>query len=248
MLLRFILRGVFRSNGIKKNLSRIKGRSRFGAEDAIDLAPRFDQQAWEEGVQETLSWAVDQAGNPGQTTLLEDFLTPKALDYCEITQEEFDPEEYVSVMKDELGDDYYFAINEIIDETALMLDELREECHTSLMENVGYRMMSGSAAAGRYASKYAFGAGRYLPTPYRAHSNMDTAIRSYQAAAIRRGYKSTDTAAGRAFNSEKNRQNLIKRFGSGPTKAFRSSSGMDRAPGYAAYQQAAARNGKIIKP
>lgn len=221
MLLRFILRGVFRSNGIKKNLSRIRGRSRFGAEDAFRLSPKFDEQAWEEGVNDILSWAEDEAGNAGQVTLIVDYLSPKVLDYCELTQEEFDPEEFVSVMQDELGDTYYYAINEIIDEMALMLDELREACHQSFMENFASRFSNPSTVA---------------------------AAANYQALAIRRGYRSTDTAAGRKFNSEKNRQNLIRRFGSGPTKAWRSSSGMDRAPGYAAYQQAAARNGKIIKP
>jgi hypothetical protein len=250
MIVRFILRRAFRHNGLKY-ASSIRGRRGYNGslvEDAIDLAPKFDEQAWEEGVQETLSWAVDQAGNPGQTTLLEDFFTPKALDYCEITQEDFDPEEFVSIIKDDLGDDYYFAINEIIDETAQMLDELREECHTSFIENLAYRMMFGSAAAGRYATKYAFGAGRYLPTPGGVYANMDTAIRAYEIAAARNGYKSTSTPEGRSYNREKNRQWLIQRFGSGKTQPVTSRSGMENMPGYAAYQKAAARNGKIIRP
>jgi len=135
MLIRFLLRramrGSYRAAGLK-NLSRVRGRRGYNGsliEDAIDLAPRFDEQAWEEGVNDILSWAEDQAGNPGQTTLIVDYLSPKVLDYCELTQEEYDPEEFVDVMKDELGDDYYYAINEIIDEMSNMLDELRDACH-----------------------------------------------------------------------------------------------------------------------
>lgn len=228
MLFRFLLRGVFRSNGLK-NLSRIRGRGGFGAEDALDLLPRFDEQAWEEGINDILSWAEDQAGNAGQVTLIVDYLSPKVLDYCELTQEEYDPTEFVNVMQDELGDTYYNAINEIIDEMASMLDELRDACHQSFMENLAFRFGTGGASS-------------------RIYGSQENALRIYEAARIRNGYRTTETAAGRAFNSEKNRQSLIKRFGTGPTKAWRSASGMDRMPGYAAYQQAAARNGKIIKP
>lgn len=247
--MRRALRSSYRANGLK-NLSRVKGRgSQFDALDAYDVAPKFDEQAWEEGINDTLSWAEDQAGNAGQTTLIVDYLSPKVLDYCELTQEEYDPDEFVSVMQDELGDDYYYAINLIIDEMASMLDELRDACHQSFIENVANNILFGSNRAARYASKYAFGAGRYLPTPNRQYANMDTALRSYQQAAIRNGYKTPTTAANRSFNKEKNRQWLIQRFGTGKTQAFGgSASGLERNPGYAAYQQAAARNGKIIKP
>jgi hypothetical protein len=236
MLFRFLLRGIFRSNGLK-NLSRIRGRGRFGAEDAFNLAPKFDENAWEEGINDILSWAEDQAGNPGQVTLIVEYLSPKVLDYCQVTQEEYDPEEFVSLMQDELGDTYYYAINEIIDEMALMLDELRDACHQSFLENAAFRLGMGFGSAASY-----------LSTPSRVYSSNAAAFASYQSSAIRRGYRITDTATSRAFNSEKNRQSLIKRFGTGPTKAWKSASGLDSTPGYAAYQQAAARNGKIIKP
>ena len=243
MLFRFLLRRALRSSYRKyglRNLQRIKGRNRnggLGLDDAIDLAPKFDEQAWEEGINDILSWAEDQAGNAGQVTLIVDYLSPKVLDYCEFTQEEYDPEEFVSVMQDELGDTYYYAINEIIDEMSLMLDELRDACHQSFLENAAFRLGNPFG----YASLY-------ISTPNRQYRNMATAIAAYGNARIANGYRSTDTPAGRAFNSEKNRQNLIRRLGPGPTKAWRSASGMDRVPGYAAYQQAAARNGKIINP
>lgn len=243
MLIRFLirraLRNSYRTNGLKY-LSRVRGRRGYNGslvEDAIDLAPKFDEQAWEEGVNDILSWAEDQAGNAGQTTLIVDYLSPKVLDYCELTQEEYDPDEFVNVMQDELGDDYYYAINLIIDEMASMLDELRDACHQSFLENAAFRLGFGFGSAAAY-----------LDTPTRKYKNMASAYTAYQQAAIRNGYKTPTTAANRSFNKEKNREWLIQRFGTGPTKPIISASGLDRMPGYAAYQQAAARNGKIIKP
>lgn len=244
MLIRFLIRrairGSYRSYGLK-NLSRVKGRRGYNGslvEDAIDLAPRFDEQAWEEGVNDILSWAEDQAGNAGQTTLIVDYLSPKVLDYCELTQEEYDPDEFVDVMKDELGDDYYYAINEIIDEMSLMLDELRDACHESFLENVASRLQSGFRSTSAFFS-----------TPNRVYSSYGAAYSNYQAAAARNGYRIGTSSADAKFNANKRRQSLIQRFGTGPTKPFGSSkSGMESMPGYAAYQQAAARNGKIIKP
>ena len=235
MLFRFLLRNVFRYNGLK-NLSRVKGRrGGFGAEDALDLIPRFDEAAWEEGINEILSWAEDQAGNAGQVTLIVDYLSPKVLDYCELTQEDYDPDEFVNVMRDELGDTYYNAINLIIDEMAAMLDELRDSCHESFMENAAFRLGFGSASA-------------FLPTPNRIYSSYNAAYVAYQGAAIRNGYRIGTSPADNRFNAEKRRLSLIKKLGSGPTKAWKSASGMKSMPGYAAYQQAEARNGKIIKP
>jgi hypothetical protein len=240
MLIRFLLRRALRSSyrsaGLK-NLSRIRGRGGYGIEDLLDIAPKFDEQAWEEGINEILSWAEDQAGNAGQTTLIVDYLTPKVLDYCEFTQEEYDPDEFVDVMKDELGDDYYYAINEIIDEMAFMLDELRDACHQSFLENLAFRISNPFGYASLYVS-----------TPTRQYSSNAAALFNYRAASIRNGYKAPTTAANRAYNSERKRRELIKRFGAGPTKPLSSRSGMENMPGYAAYQQAAARNGKIIKP
>jgi hypothetical protein len=206
-------------------------------EDAVDLAPKFDEAQWESGVQDILNWAEGQAGNPGQVTLINDYLSPKVIQYCAEIEEDFDPEEFVNLMQEELGDTYYYAINEIIDEMSLMLDELRDACHQSFMENLAFRSATGFSYAFMHAS-----------TPHRQYANMASAFAAYDGARVRNGYRSTDTAAGRAFNSEKNRQNLIRRFGSGPTRAWKSASGMEMVPGYAAYQQAAARNGKIIKP
>lgn len=232
------LRASYRFNGLS-NLNRIRGRGtrRLGVEDALDVAPRFDEQAWEEGVNDILSWAVDQAGNAGQVTLITDYLAPKVLDYCEYTQEEYDPEEFVRLMQDELGDTYYYAINEIIDEMASMLDELRDSVHQSFLENALFALGNPFGYAALYVS-----------TPNRQYASNASALLSYDAAAMRNGYRSPTSSAGLKYNRELNRQKLIKQFGAGRTRAWKSASGMENNPGYAAYKAAAARNGKIINP
>ena len=270
-MIRFVMRRGFRASlrnfGVKRfaRSNSWLSLSRYDIEDLVDIGsslPRFDEEQWESGIQEILEWAFDQAGNPGQETLIADFLTEPAEDYCMEKEEEYIPEEFVNTMKDKLGDTYYYAINEIIDEMSLMLDELRDACHQSLMEGAAglFGFASGANAGAlraihnynrsnsRYRSRASFNT-MYAPTMDRQYANMNIALQSYQAAAIRNGYKAPTTAANRSFNKEKNRQYLISRFGTGKTKAFGSSaSGLERNPGYAAYQQAAARNGKIIKP
>jgi hypothetical protein len=232
------LRASYRHNGLS-DFNRLRGRGtrRLGAEDGLELIPRFDEQAWEEGVNDVLSWALDQAGNAGQETLITDYLAPKVLDYCEYTQEEYNPEEFVRVMQDELGDTYYYAINEIIDEMALMIDELRDAVHQSFLENAAFALGNPFGYAALYAS-----------TRNRQYANNAAALLNYDAAAIRNGYRSATSSAGRKYNRELNRQKLIKQFGSGRTRAWKSASGMENNPGYASYKAAAARNGKIINP
>jgi hypothetical protein len=243
-ILRGLVKNYYQNKAIKyaglRSPWRIKNRrNAYGdvIEDAIDLAPKFDEAQWESGVQDTLDWAEGQAGNAGQITLINDYLSPKVIQYCVEIEEDFDPEEFVNLMQEELGDTYYYAINEIIDEISLMLDELRDACHQSFLENAAFRLGTGFGHAFLYVS-----------TPNRQYANMASALAAYGNARVRNGYRTTNTPAGRAFNSEKNRQALIKKYGKGPTQPWKSASGMDMVPGYAAYQQAAARNGKIIKP
>jgi hypothetical protein len=241
-ILRPLIKNYYQRKAVKyaglRSPWRIKNRrNAYGdvIEDAIDLAPKFDEAQWESGVRDILDWAEGQAGNAGQITLINDYLSPKVIQYCAEIEEDFDPEEFVNLMQEELGDTYYYAINEIIDEMSLMLDQLRDACHQSFLENAAWRLGVG------------FGS-MFMSTPNRQYPSMAHAFAAYQTARLKNGYRTTDTPAGRAFNSERNRQSFIKRYGPGPTKPWKSASGMEMMPGYAAYQQAAARNGRIIKP
>lgn len=201
--------------------------------DVTSRTGYLDDNLWEEAYTEVIESQVDKAGNAGQTTLLgDDYFGNYAKDYCRDNGKDYNPEEFISYVKNLLGDDYYNAINEIIDECSEELYEAWDDSYAG--DNMGEKLFN-SLSSVRLTNNRVF------------RSNA-SALSNYQAAASRNGYRSTNTAAGRAYNSEKNRQSLIKRFGSGPTKAWRSASGMDRSPGYGAYQQAAARNGKIIKP
>jgi hypothetical protein len=269
-VIRFVMRRAFRSslrNYGARRFSRSNSwlsLSRYDFEDLADIGyslPRFDEQQWEDGIEEILEWAFEQAGNPGQETLIKDYLTEPATAYCMEKEEDYIPEEFVNTMKDQLGDTYYYAINEIIDQVAEYLDELRDACHQSLMEGAaGLFGFASGVNAGRLRgianyqrnairSRASFINSMYVPTMGRQYANMNIALQNYQAAAIRNGYKTPDTSANRQFNKEKNRQWLITRFGTGKTQAFGGSrSGLERNPGYAAYQRAAAANGKIIRP
>lgn len=225
---RSIARYIARQLLVSRTLNKVRPGSRaFG--DISNRTGYLDDNLWEESYTEVIESQVDKAGNAGQTTLLgDDYFGNYAKDYCKIYGKDYNPEEFVSYVKNLLGDDYYNAINEIIDECS---EELYEAWDYSFAgDNIGEKL---------------FGS---LSTPTRVYGSGAGAMANYQAAAARNGYRNTDTAAGRRFNSEKNRQSLIQRFGAGPTKAWRSGSGMDKTPGYSAYQQAAARNGKIIKP
>lgn len=268
-MIRFVMRRAFRASLRSLGAKRLMrsnswlSLSRYSFEDLADIGsslPRFDSNQWESGVADVLSWAEDQAGNAGQITLIKDYLTDPVEAYCAEKEEEYDPTEFVNTMRDELGDTYYYAINEIIDEMSQYLDELRDACHQSLGEgaaglfgfvsgvNAGIRRGISNYNRSRYRSRASFNT-MYAPTMDRQYSNMSTAMNAYWAAATRNGYKLPTTADNRQYNKEKNRQWLITRFGKGPTKAFGgSASGMEKLPGYAAYQQAAARNGVILKP
>jgi hypothetical protein len=188
----------------------------------------LDDNLWEEAYTEVIDSQVDKAGNAGQTTLLgDDYFANYAKDYCKLNGKDYNPEEFISYVKNLLGDDYYNAINEIIDQCSEELYEAWDSSYAG--DNIGEKL---------------FG---HLTTSNRIFKSNYSALSNYQAAASRNGYRSTATAAGRAFNSEKNRQSLIRRTGAGPTKAWRNA-GTDLGPGYGAYKSAAARNGKIIKP
>jgi len=186
----------------------------------------LNDSLWEENYTEVIDAQVDKAGNAGQTTLLgDDYFANHAKDYCMLNGKDYNPEEFISFVQGRLGDTYYNAISEIIDECAEELYEAWDYSYAG--DSIGEKLFGN------------------LNTSNRIFKSNYGALSNYQSAAIRNGYRSTGTAAGRAFNSEKNRQSLIKRFGSGPTKPWRTAA-RDLGPGYGAYKAAAARNGKKI--
>lgn len=238
-LARFVIRRALRSRFVfRTNLptTRIGRRSWLdNLEDISDiyqLTPKFDENLWESGYTEVIEAMVQFAGNPGQETLLTEYFPDPAKAYCRNAEKDYDPDAFIQYVKSDLGDTYYYAINEIIEQCALILQEVWDEAKQTFAE-------------GLFGQSF----GTDFSTPNRMFGSDRSALNSYWASAYKNGYKSNDTVANRKYNSEKNRQKLIERFGSGPTKPFSGSkSGMENVAGYAEYQKAAARNGKIIRP
>lgn len=229
-LARFLIRNLARSASRRALSSR--GARNYSALDEIEdladlyaLSPQFDEKGWEEGYTEVIESMVEYAGNPGQETLLTDYFPGPAKRYCSEAEQDYDPEAFVDYVKFDLGDTYYNAISQIIDECSLILHEVWDQNY----QNDNFlEVLFG-------------GADRY--TPGRTFSSMRQALDHYTYARAANGYRIADTAANRRYNSEKNRQALIKRFGSGPTKAWKGLTGIESTPGFNSYSTQMIANG-----
>jgi hypothetical protein len=96
----------------------------------LDYTKNFDEELWEESYTEIIAAQEEKAGNAGQTTLLSDeqYFPGAAANYCKTYSEDYDPPQFVDNVSNELGDDYYNAIREIIDECAEELLEAWAQC------------------------------------------------------------------------------------------------------------------------
>jgi len=86
----------------------------------------FNEQLWEEYYYEVIDSQMDKAGNAGQETLLgEDYFAGSAKRHCMEVGKDYNPQNFVNRMQYELGDNYFYAINEIIEECSIeLLDAL----------------------------------------------------------------------------------------------------------------------------
>lgn len=103
-------------------------RSNLGS--SLRLGDNFDEGLWEEAYTEIIAAQEEKAGNSGQETLLgeQQYFPGYAENYCQLNAEDYDPAEFVSRVSSDLGDDYYNAIREIIDECAVELEEAWAQC------------------------------------------------------------------------------------------------------------------------
>lgn len=185
---------------------------------------RFDEDLWEGYYYDIIEAQQDKAGNAGQETLLSDeYFGGDAKQYCRINGKNYEPEEFISYVKNNLGDDYYYAINIIIEECAIELYEAWDRSFSN--DGIGDKLFGGDMGSNR-----------------RVYGSFSNALAVYSAAAAKRGYDLSGSAAGNAKNRELNRQSLIKRFGTGPTKAWNTSNYY----GSASYVNAAKKNGKNL--
>ena len=125
-------RNIYRRITAKSRSSRdiyiSTARSNIGS--ALRLSENFDEQLWEEAYTEIIAAQEEKAGNAGQTTLLSEqqYFPGYAENYCSFNGEDYDPAEFVSTVSNDLGDDYYNAIREIIDECSAELEEAWAQC------------------------------------------------------------------------------------------------------------------------
>lgn len=99
----------FNNNNISNNITQV-----------------FNEQQWEEYYTDIINSQKDKPKlNAGQITLLgEEYFIPPALDYCSGVGMDYDPSEFVSYVQGELGEDYYNAISETINDASLELYEV----------------------------------------------------------------------------------------------------------------------------
>lgn len=235
-----IIRRLFLRNAMKVGTRKLmRGAKRSTLDDLEDLAdlysavPQFNEKGWESDYTDIIESMVDYAVNAGQETILTEYFPPPAKRYCSESEEDYDAEAFVDYVSREMGDYYFNAVSLIIEECSLVLVEAWDANYKNdnFLEGWGFP-----------------GDSRDRRTPNRIYDSYGSAAKAYSNAAIRNGYMSPSSPGAAKFNMSLNRQALIKQFGSGRTRAWRSASGMENNPGYSAYKAAAARNGKIVNP
>lgn len=194
-------------DGILSYISR-SGMFRGGAEEVFEeyLARKilgYDDSGWEEAYTEILESTIQLASRKytGQATLIEEDMIPAARKYCEYVGKDFDPEKFIRAVENELGDDKYNAVDEIIPETAEILYEVNQQIYGGYGSAFAFGAILGAGGRGRsrysssisrthsvkrykdylgYQSRNAFST-RYKPGT--VYGNDARALQAYQARA-----------------------------------------------------------------
>lgn len=227
--IRYVAREAFSAKSLIKKAPRRGFSSLFDAGSALRnvsggrsgiFGGHLDQGLWEQNYTDVIEAQADKAGNAGQETLLgPDYFQNSAKDYCKIYGEEFDPDKFISYVKNALGDTYYYAINIIIDECAQELYEAWDSSYGG--DNIGEKLFGVYQGGGR-----------------RTYGSFGNALAVYSANAARNyGTNWNSNAAANARNAA----TASKFLAANPKGTARA-----EMPGMAAYRAAAARNGKKI--
>ena len=108
----------------------------------FDGSPRgggLDNSLWEEYSTEVIEAQIDKAGNAGQETLLgDDYFIKHAQDYCRENGDDYNPEAFVQYLENQLGSDYFNAINIIIEECSEELFEAWDAAYSN--DGIGDKM------------------------------------------------------------------------------------------------------------
>jgi hypothetical protein len=168
----------------------------------------FDNDTWQAEFPAILDQIRDAVINTnphwiGQYTILADHFVPKASSVLE-DGSEYDPDEFIRVMRHKLDDYYYYAIDKLIEECASLLQELYDAIRAQNYAN--FALLSGIGI---------HGASLFSParTTGRLYSSNAAALNNYQSIMLSKGYRLDDSPAARRHNSELNRKALIARTG-----------------------------------
>lgn len=111
---RSIIRTIIRTNQLRRPTLK----------EGIDNWGNFNDNDWEDYYTEIIDLQIEKAGNAGQETLLgDDYFRKHAKEYCAEQSEDYTQDAFVSSMQSSLGDDYFNAISQIIEECSLELAE-----------------------------------------------------------------------------------------------------------------------------
>jgi hypothetical protein len=224
--MRYLGRTLFGSKSLNRRSSR-RGGGRDGYDSLFDAfsdarkmsGGSLDEGMWEEYYTEVIDSQKDKAGNSGQETLLgDDYFGKEAKQFCRSVSSSYNPEAFISSVKNGLGDDYYNAISEITEECAIELVEAWDRAYRN--DGVGEKLFGGYGMGGS-----------------RRFSTMESAFSSYTARAARNFGANWNTTAGATARSA---AAASKFLASNPGGTAR------RSIVTSSYRAAAARNGKRL--
>jgi hypothetical protein len=180
--IRYVARQAFGS----KRLNRPYGRSGYGSLTSAYMDARsaaggyLDQNLWEESYTEIIESQADKAGNAGQETLLgDDYFGKEAKEHCAENGKDYDPEKFVSDMQFKLGDDYFNAINIIIEECSEELLEAWDNSYGG--DGMGIEMFRSNTIYGNYSNALSHYSAR-AAARYGSKWNTTAAARSRSSA------------------------------------------------------------------
>lgn len=220
-LIRYVVRQYVGSRRVAKMFNRRGFGSLFDAYSSYKNVTNghLDQNLWEQNSAEVIENQISKAGNPGQETLLgPEYFEKSAKEFCRTVTKDYNPERFVSYVRADLGDTYYYAINEIIDECA---EELLEAWDSSYGgDGLGEKLF-----------------GVYQGGSNRVYGSFANAVANYSARATARyGSNWNTNAAANARSAATARKFLAANPRGTARTSFVS----------AQYRAAAARNGKNL--
>lgn len=140
---------VFTGRSIIRTIIRTNQARRLTLRESIENYNNFNDNDWEDYYTEIIDLQVEKAGNAGQETLLgDDYFRKYAKEYCERLSEDYNDDGFIVHMRSSLGNDYFNAISEIIEECSLEL----AEGHNAAFDINTFDMYNPNTVYGNYSN------------------------------------------------------------------------------------------------